>query len=225
MAVGAPWWDDKPVAIIGGGSSIRGFDFSRLAGIDAHVLGINWAAFDAPVTATFTADCNFIRTAYAKLVELPPHVEMFFAPGTPEPIPRGIIPLGRKLRGKLSDDPIEVHCTGSSGYSAINLAYLKRAKKIVLFGYDYDRVGAHYHTYEDHPVTYQAHWGLWAESYETMVPQLQEAGVTVLNANPNSVISVFPKISHDEALKELRNGVATGNACYSPPLRMEQVTP
>jgi hypothetical protein len=38
----------------------------------------------------------------------------------------------------LSDDPHTVYSGGSSGFGALNIAWLKRAKRIVLLGFEYN---------------------------------------------------------------------------------------
>ena len=41
--IGPPWWDDRPLWIVGGGSSLSGYDLSDLW-ISGRVLGVNRAA-------------------------------------------------------------------------------------------------------------------------------------------------------------------------------------
>src|SRR5262249_22760879 len=41
-----PYWDDKPVAIVGGGPSLMNFDFNEVRG--EHVLAVKGSIFDIP---------------------------------------------------------------------------------------------------------------------------------------------------------------------------------
>jgi hypothetical protein len=202
-------WDDKPVFLIGGGTSLRGLDFSALRSTHAYVVGVNQAIFDAPVCAGFSADSLFIEHRAGQLqrlvargieIVLAPGAAPGSAPGAPKMRVPGAIYLTRKITSGLSSDPTIVHSIGSSGYAAINLAVLKHARRIVLFGFDYHtRNGEHYH---DHFPWYWQHsgWSTWAQGYESMLPALRAAGVEVINASPTSAITCFLKLTIEDAL-------------------------
>lgn len=192
----APWWADKPVYIIGGGPSLRGFDFRRLAALDAYVLGVNQAMFDAPCDAGLTVDQDFLNKRWDALAEAAQRIEVIIA-GCTGRLP-GAVNMAKNWGGGLSADPKLVMSCGSSGYAAVNAAVLKRAKKIILLGFDYSTAGgAHYHNaypwFEPHDA-----WSQWAMQYESMPPLLDALGVTVLNASPDSAISCFEKVSIEE---------------------------
>jgi hypothetical protein len=202
-------WNDKPVFLIGGGASLRGFDFSVMRSTHAYVVGVNQAIFDAPVCAGFSADSLFIERRAAQLqrlaergieIVLAPGAAPGSAPGAPKIRVPGAIYLTRKITRGLSSNPTVVHSIGSSGYAAVNLAVLKHAQGIVLFGFDYHtRDGEHYY---DDPPWYWQHscWSTWAQGYESMLPALRAAGVEVINASPTSAITCFPKLTIEDAL-------------------------
>jgi len=43
----------------------------------------------------------------------------------------------------LSDDPGAICSGGSSGFGAVNLAWLKRSRRMILLGFDYDTEKGH----------------------------------------------------------------------------------
>lgn len=93
----------------------------------------------------------------------------------------GVTYLQQRHEPGLSDDPRYVHTGGNSGYAAINLAYLKHAKRIHLVGYDMvGRNGVERDKFRD-----------WAPRFDSMLPQLKAAGITVINHNPDSAITAF----------------------------------
>ena len=148
--------------------------------IDAHFVAINWTYRWVDFDTVFTADPDIVENpvfadeVYRATLD---SREAVIAPGTPTRI-TGAIHCERRISGGLSDDPKVLHTTGSSGYAAINLAYLKRAKRIYLLGFNYDRF----------PFT------KWVNGYETMLPQLEAAGVQVVNCNPDSQLPFFRKV-------------------------------
>lgn len=185
--IGPPWWDDGPVILIGGGPSLRGFDFSTLAGRAAHIVGVNQAIFDAPCDAGVSADSTFIRERREALQAMVAGgVEIIV---TVDGV-AGATRVARLLNGGLSADPNVVRTGGCSGAAALNVTVLKRGRKIVLAGYDYQ--GGHYH---DAYPWQRPHDGLraWAGHYETTLPALAALGVTVIDASPHGALSCFPK--------------------------------
>lgn len=101
----------------------------------------------------------------------------------------------------LSADPGGLKHGRNSGYAAINLAAHLGAARIVLLGYDMDSDNtgrAHY---------FGAHWHgrtppfpTFIEMFTTIVEPLQALGIAVLNASRRSALTVFPRVSLDEAL-------------------------
>jgi hypothetical protein len=193
------------VAIVGNGPSLRGFDYERLRGM--HVLAVKAAMFNIPwADAGFGLDIprylewrdmlNAVRTmpvywAVPKIKQLgpPPHA-----------------PCVRFLRRvDLSDlsDELTVICSGgTSGFGALNLAWLKRAKRIVLLGYDYngDAGSADTRAYMNRREQPTDRWVQWAKNFSKVRRRLDLAGVTVINAAPESRITAFPRMQIDAAL-------------------------
>lgn len=95
-------------------------------------------------------------------------------------------------RPGLSDDPRRIH-TGNSAYGAMGLAYLMGATRIALFGVDATperRVeGGRPGNLSHLPAL-----------FESALPQLRAAGVTVVMASRTSRISCFDRMSQKRAL-------------------------
>jgi hypothetical protein len=104
----------------------------------------------------------------------------------------------------LSTDPTALHHGSNSGFACINLAALFGAKRIVLLGYDMkcDKTGrTHWHN-EPRPdgfarVLEQSMLPL----FSTLVTPLEEAGVEVINATPDSALTCWKYQPLEEALQ------------------------
>ncbi len=194
----SPWWDDQPVCIVGGGPSLRGFDFARLAG--RRVLAVNEAFthFSAnllPADAVFSLDNNWARHRCAEMTCFRGEKYLAVQDDYWLYVDQSATMLRRLRRPGLSEDPGAVHICGTSGYGALNLAYLKRARQIFLLGFDMAGSG-HWHP--------EPGWGgaiplePWAAAFDVAAEQLRAAGVHVVNCSPKSAIQAFEKISLEE---------------------------
>jgi hypothetical protein len=183
-AVSPPWWNEA--WIVACGPSARSFDFDRLRG--KTVLAVNEAALfltsfsSRLATAVFSIDHRWIGRRRLFLEEFAG--EKYLAvPLETWPECAGItgaMYLRRLHERGLSEDPGIVCTGGNSGYAAVNLCVLKRARVIHLVGYDMDPVDSE-------------KYGQWASRFHSMLPQLQVRGVRVINHNPRSHIDAFKK--------------------------------
>lgn len=212
-----PYWDDRPVAIVGAGPSLKGFDFKRLQG-DWHVLAIKQKYLDLPFAdAVFGLDLPWIRNYGAQVVAsgIPTYFSLPDTPfdELPERLRVPLVPGANYLRRQRSGDLFSTdhdtinHC-GNSGFGGHNLAILKRAKHIVLFGFDYSTDG--HDKPEQYPWSPPGHnaryWPRWAESYGKVAPQLKSLGVITVNASINSKMIAFPKVNLDDGINLLHGG-------------------
>lgn len=100
---------------------------------------------------------------------------------------------------------------GNSGYMQINLAFLYGCKRVILLGYDmttkvikdgHGQDKHQIHWFGDHPqATPPSFFGSVAPHFASMVPDLQEHGLEVINCSRISAIECFPKMSLQDALK------------------------
>jgi hypothetical protein len=132
-------------------------------------------------------------------------MEMIISTNSPHRPINGATVVTRRLTNKLSDKPDSIITCGTSGYGALNVAYLKRARRILLLGYDYDHTGTHHHPdYEWRKTPKRAGcWEFWARFYDSTRAQLDAAKVEVFNASPKSAIKTFPKGTIEEGLQWL----------------------
>lgn len=189
--VSGPSWDE--VLIVGGGLSAREFDFSYISP-ELRLLAVNDAIFllldssdcdcPTPAPAVFSLDPGWLcrRRDFLshyqgeKYCAVP--LETF-----PEVLGiRGMTYLHLDTDNGLNEDPRTLNAGGNSGYAALNLAYLKKAKKIYLIGYD---------MYPQDNDRYE----FWMPRFRSMVDQFQQMGIAVLNLNPRSYIDAFPKVA------------------------------
>jgi hypothetical protein len=105
---------------------------------------------------------------------------------------------------RLSTDPTKIECGRNSGFGALNLAFHFGAKLIYLFGFDY-QPNSYYcpERYAHKAKESGDHWPTWAKQFDCVKDQLEQAGVSVINASPNSSITAFPKVTIEQALRDL----------------------
>lgn len=211
--VGPPFWDDRPVAIVGGGTSLTGFDFEELRG--AHVLAVKGSIFDIPwADAGFGLDMPRYMDWRDKLANVQSRV--YWAVPVDQidktgPPPSDNVTFLRRLSGEgISDDNGEIYGGGTSGFGAVQVALHKRAKEIVLFGFDYIPDTAVAHTVNGVPFRHNdrnytrkmhqsaANWLEWSKHFAIYLPYLEAHKVRVFNACPNSYIEAFPKMSLED---------------------------
>lgn len=177
------------IYLVGGGPSLRGFDWSRLEG--KRVIAINRAFQVIPwAEIVYFSDSQFWlwfknelvlhggrKITVAKIDH--PAVERYKADG-----PKG-----------LATKPGRLRTGNSSGYAAINLAVHMGARRIVLLGYDMEFAKSGTHWHDGYPVaTRKKSLGLMLPYFETLVEPLQELDIAVVNANLHSKITCFPRV-------------------------------
>jgi hypothetical protein len=184
--INKPFWDDKPVAVIGGGPSMHDFDFEKLRG--AHVLAVKDLILDIP-----WADAGFgLGMWHDKLVNVPSRIYWAVpedqAIGPPPPAKN--ITLLKQMPGlQVSDDPGAVY-GNTCEFGAMQICIHKRAKQIVLFGFDHEG----------------PNWTKPAEHFSVYVPYLTAHGISVVNACPSSAIRCFQKVALQDAVAICANG-------------------
>lgn len=205
-SVGEPFWDDKPLAIVGCGPSLKGFDFKLLDIPSVRVLAVKESVWDLPFAeAVFSLDRPWINRQADQLRGLATpkvfSVELEYGPCAEI---EGALYIQRSRFAGLSDDPAVIQSGANSGFGAFNYAYLKRAKRIALFGFDYtDKLGEHYCPERYHwyaPGQNARYWRNWGDNFIDCKAQLARAGVAVMNASPISTVVAFEKCSIEEGL-------------------------
>jgi len=92
----------------------------------------------------------------------------------------------------LSEKPNALRTGSNSGYQAVNIAVLAGAKKILLIGYDMRFPGGKSHWHDGHPIKVgEDRYKQYARTYKSMLAQLTQLGVDVVNCTAKSEISAF----------------------------------
>lgn len=112
-----------------------------------------------------------------------------------------------RIRGEhrpgLSLDPDCIHFGSNSGYQALNLAVLLGAKRIVLLGFDMKPApDGRRHWFGNHPGALHRHspYGDWIRNFRTTLPDLERAGVEVINCTPGSALDCFPSARMEDVI-------------------------
>lgn len=202
-------WTGQTAFLVGGGPSLLGFHPEALLGrgrvivINKSVLpgegwpGIPWADVMYFCDRSFWAAHGPAVRGFYRGSRI---VSLANLPDNPE-----VLRLSRKARLGLSSDPRQLCHGASSGYQAINLAYLFGASRIVLLGYDL-ALGAggktHLHDGYGRYTASLAHTldKVHRPQFESLKAPLAAAGVEVVNASPESALLTWPRISIADAL-------------------------
>lgn len=185
-----PLWLGETAAIVASGPSLRKRDLDAIKGA-VRVIAVNrsWeVALFADVL--YAADIQFWNAH-----EGVPRFQRMRVTCNRRAAYRWGLRLVETIRHDgLSLDPHGIASGSHSGYQALNLAVLLGAKRIMLMGFDMRVVGDRLHWHEDYPDKNptDAKLAEWAKHYDTMVPTLSAAGVTVINCTPDSRITCFP---------------------------------
>jgi len=201
----AHMWNKETAYIVGGGPSLRGFDWSLLK--DKHVIAINRAYEAVPnAEVLFWMDDAFFAEHSMGLEHHKAKYKISVSPlflSNDRSKELGVTLLyWEGLRG-LAEDVTKV-CTGkNSGYAAINLAFHFGVSKIVLLGYDMceDTGVSHWHSgytynYRPRKLLKYLPW------FSNLVGPLKRWNVEVVNACPGSLLDCFPKATLEEVFLE-----------------------
>jgi hypothetical protein len=190
----APIWADRTVFVVGGGPSLRGFDFERLRG--RHVLAVNAGFVDLAPMATGT-DVLFFRdhewfsrnrAALAGWAGL-------------------IVTVSTAAKADWPDrvDLVEANTEAmprarTSGHQAVSLALMLGAGRIVLLGFDWNPEGGNYH--DRHARRGLQYRGGLLESWRGYRERAARAGAAIVNATRHTAIREFPIVEQSEELRE-----------------------
>ena len=199
-------WKDKECFIIGGGESLKGFDFSKLDG--KLTIGINRSIEVYDSTLWYGMDWHFLKYVEngkvdqdkwnnykgIKVFSMPEfdgifHKDLYFA---------------KRTHGGLVNQSLEqgIDPGTNSGYGAIMLAVALGVKTIFLLGYDMTVVEkTHWH--EGYPGQNFADqkWRTerFATSFEMTAGTIRGLGISVYNLSPISKLTCYPKVGLEAA--------------------------
>jgi len=200
-------WAGKRCFIVGGGESIKGFDFSRLVG--EITIGINKAfEFFPNSTLNYCMDHTFysqmLRGDFDRPGEPPLQsfwknyegTRVFLTPMELKEFGKEVYLVKRLLDPEINRENLEhgIYQGTNSGTGAICLAVALGASKIYLLGYDLKAVNAtHWHGgYEKRNVEeFSKKLSGYCTDITLLKPLLDQAGIGVVNLNPDSALTCF----------------------------------
>lgn len=189
----------QKVFIVGGGTSLTGFNFSRLDNKFTIVVNHTIEHYDNCNCALFSDKVFLKKTPY----DFSKYNGLIFANETTEYTKKDTRPNVYEFesnRGEVTLNPRKglFHPT-SSGMLAINLALQMRAKKIYLLGFDYYYKRGKIHFYEDYD-----HHGKYPEERIRMKLKkfkwFDRYKDKIINLNMNSHVPYFKKQNIDEVI-------------------------
>lgn len=199
-----PIFKGEDVFIVAGGPSLTNFDFNRLRG--KNVIAINKAIFYVPIdkykTISYFSDYRFMEWYKQDLIKIDCKK---YTIGLR--IPKEIA-ITLKNSGKTGLDLRNgyVKHGGNSGYAAINLALHLGVNRIILLGYDMQKVGneTHFHGgYSDKNDRIKANNELYkkfAEPFASITETLREQHIEIYNTSMQSALNNIIKVPIDNFL-------------------------
>jgi len=199
-------WSSDLVYLIGGGPSITDFPVDKLQGI---TLGANKSAFRFNCDMMASLDRNFVNNYTKEITEFVGKGKKVFLCYPPNdrvhiPIP-GVTYLLKEHSDGLSEKPEAVYGV-HTGYVCLNIAFLAKAKRIALLGFDmqYSKSGkSHCHEgYTWQNLQTPKYYDQWSRNFAAAASQLKEAGAEVINfvGPEGSLITEFPKLPLEQLL-------------------------
>ncbi|GAH32745.1 unnamed protein product, partial [marine sediment metagenome] len=191
-------WKGQRCFIIGGGASLKDFDFSRLE--SELTIGVNRAYEKLPCTIMFATDAKLYKwiTDETLGVEAKRKFEEFQGHKV------WLDSQNNKFKGvhrltRLGGDGLSFSLKnglvsgGNSGYGALNLAVCLGANPIYLLGFDMKGIGgkqAHWH--DGYPNAQpDSVYKKFKAYFDSAAPILKEKGIKVINLNPDSELKCF----------------------------------
>ena len=191
-------FDGYRVFVIGGGTSLIGFDFSIIE--DELKIGANMAAIKAHAQILVSIDRNFIRNYEKEITQFAQDGFAFL--GHPIDTNHDRIPSIPeamnfvRLRGNRLDVP-ELHlCGTNSGWAAFQMALASHASEVHLLGFDF-RLGRHgkhfFGRYRHGSSCDKQTMHNWSKAFEEHANEIARRGTKVINwiGAPPSAIDCF----------------------------------
>lgn len=197
-------WAGLTAVLIGGGPSltleqIQMIAKSRLSASGVRVIAVNNAVYVA-WWADWLHGCDskwWIE--HIQQVQHFPGIRTTLDPLVPERWKVGLL----NNTGQTGFDPDPANCrTGSNGiYQAIHCCIHAGVKQIILAGVDMKRApDGRSHWHGGHGLSAPDYQTVMAPHFETLVPELRERRISVVNASPGTALTTFPVVSLDAVL-------------------------
>lgn len=184
--------------IIGGGNSLRNFDFNLLN--DKAVIAINSAYLNVGANAAlFWVDGGWVGQHSDALKHHPSKLRFM-------PVVNADVPIARNMTGPSEScylrrtgdfgyDPLIDNVKGNnSGTMAINFAINMRAARVILLGFDLGYVAgkSHYHDTHQTVTDRNVYETLFRPSFDALANESMNLGVKIFNCSFESKFTKFP---------------------------------
>lgn len=194
-------WKGQRCFIIGGGPSLRDFDFSKLKG--ELVIGVNRAYERIDCTVMFSLDSRYyawivrgqLKGEAKKKLEDFKGYKVWLDSSAYVPYPEGVY-LFKSIGGGLDFSWSLKNGLGggcNSGYGAVNLAVCLGANPIYLLGFDMKGDGKKQAWWHDGYPAKQPDsvYRKYIERFTRIAPTLKAKGIKVINLNSDSAMRCF----------------------------------
>jgi hypothetical protein len=208
-----PRWPGATIVCLASGPTLTEADAARVRAAGLPAIAVNDAIRLAPwAPVLYSSDRGWWR-AYRGVPEFAGlRVSVGERQGAASPIPGAwatpIVVLTHTGVEGLEADPGGLRTGGNSGYAAINLAVHLGARTILLLGYQGGPHGGRSHFFGRHPSILEessaAHYAAFRRAFETLVPALAAAGITIRNCTPGTHIAAFETAELGAALAAAR---------------------
>jgi hypothetical protein len=213
---------NKSCFLLGGGASLKGFDFHQLDSYDT--IGVNKIFMFYSPTYLYCMDrklysyihsdtmkkqkgdenirelwknCTSKKYFIASFAQQK-NTSSFFKGEDIEVIPR----LSQKCISM--DIKKGIYPANNSGFGALMIAIALGYKTIYLLGYDMKVTNKHTHFHNGYlnqsPDRQQKHLNNFRRPFESFAPDIARAGITVINLNPDSALNCFKKMRPEEII-------------------------
>lgn len=190
----------KPWYIVGGGPSLKGFDWDRLDG--RRVIAVNRAFAVLPrAEIVYFTDGRIWEVYRANILD---HRGKLVTGAAKKHVDHPRVENYR-LTGLLGLDRTPGHLRhgNNSGHAALNLAYHLSARRIYLLGFDMIYTDGASHWHEGYPWLHRERvFDKMTPHFGAIAAELAAEGIHVWNANPDSNLAAFPFCSHEDALQD-----------------------
>ncbi|RUU23680.1 hypothetical protein EOD10_04400 [Mesorhizobium sp. M7A.T.Ca.TU.009.01.3.2] len=192
-------WEGETAFVLAGGASVKSLDLSLLKG--RRVIAINSAHLSWPdADILFFADHRWWADVGSREAPFKGRIVTTSNGG-----PRDTLRLTKIEPGNgLAAKPDQVALSRSGVTGAINILAHLGVKRIVLLGVDgkLSQDGQRHHHGAAYPwPMVKGCFDHHAAEFKAIAPSVAAAGVEVINANPDSAIDAWPKISFENAVK------------------------
>lgn len=162
---------NQSVYVIGGGNSLRGFDYSFLK--NKTTIAINSAYKFVPnPSIIYFMDQSWALKHEQELLNHPAPKYTSYPTIVPEPSVCGSKPLLHTGNFGYDNDPWCVR-GNNSGVQAINFVANHGAKEIILLGFDFGKVDGRSHFHDEYIQDSDHVYQMYKDSFDSMIPFIQ----------------------------------------------------